>query len=87
MFEAECKGCDVAGRVNDLGLCAECSAKLERDLIRQRAWDHSATAFGVRAENREALRAAVIAKHGKALELVAPDSGPQRPRKRRRRGR
>jgi len=34
-FEGECQGCDMITRVNDLGLCEECSGKLERDLIRQ----------------------------------------------------
>ena len=85
-FESYCEACDVFGQVNDLGLCAECSAKLERDLIRQRAWDYSATAFGVRPEDREGLRAATIAKHRKALELIAPDARPEKRRRPRRRG-
>ncbi len=75
-FEAECQACDGFGSVNDLGLCAECVPKLERDMIRQRAWDYSATAFGVSAEKYEELRAATIAKYGAALELLAPDSQP-----------
>jgi hypothetical protein len=75
LFESECQACDVFGPVDDLGLCEECSAKFERDMIRQRAWDYSAGAFGVRPEDREELRAEVIAKYGEALELVSPGSG------------
>jgi hypothetical protein len=87
MLEGDCQACDMFGPVDDLGLCDECSAKLERDMIRQRAWDYSATAFGVNPENREKLRAATIAEHGDALELIAPDSGRQEPRGQRRRRR
>jgi hypothetical protein len=44
-FTGECAGCDRWQTLDDLGLCAECAMKMERDLIRQRAWDYSATAF------------------------------------------
>ncbi len=74
VFEGECQACDVFGPVDDVGLCAECSPKLERDMLRQRAWDYSATAFGVPPEKYEELRAATIAEYGAALELVAPRS-------------
>jgi hypothetical protein len=37
LWAAECQGCDAYTRVNDLGLCEDCDAKLDRDLIRQRA--------------------------------------------------
>ena len=87
VFESDCRACEVFGSVDDLGLCAECSAKLDRDMIRQRAWDYSATAFVVPPENREDLRAATIAKHGDALELITPDSGVRMPRGQRRRRR
>lgn len=83
-FEAECQACDSFASVDDLGLCAECSGKLERDMIRQRAWDYSATAFGVPPEKLEELRAATIAEYGAALELVAPDSESKNPPSRRR---
>ena len=43
--EADCQACEAFGAVDDLGLCAECSAMLDRDMIRQRAWEYSATAF------------------------------------------
>jgi hypothetical protein len=33
--EGKCLGCDGYGLVNDLGLCVDCAAKLERDLISQ----------------------------------------------------
>ena len=35
-YEGECVGCDMYGRLNDMGLCEECAGKLERDLIGQR---------------------------------------------------
>jgi len=35
-FEATCQGCDTFAPVDDLGLCEECAAKLDRDMIRQR---------------------------------------------------
>ena len=85
VFEADCRACDVFGPVDDVGLCAECSQKLERDMIRQRAWDYSATAFGVPPEKYEQLRAATIAEYGAALALVAPESQPTPRGKRRQR--
>jgi hypothetical protein len=81
-FEGQCRACDIWGRVDDLGLCDDCAAKLDRDLIRQRAWDYSATAFGVSPEDREKLRQQVIAQFGTKLEFIAaPENRP--PRKRR----
>lgn len=41
-YDAECQGCDILTRVDDVGLCKECAAKLDRDLVRQRDWDYSA---------------------------------------------
>jgi hypothetical protein len=61
VFESGCQACEVFGPVDDLGLCAACSAELDRDMIRQRAWDYSSTAFGEGQENREELRAAAEA--------------------------
>jgi hypothetical protein len=59
--------------LNDLGLCAECAAKLERDLIRERAWDYSATAFTWDPNDYETLRQRVIAEYGAAYELIVPE--------------
>jgi hypothetical protein len=73
-LEGECQACDAFGPVDDLCLCLPCSAKFERDMIRQRAWDYSASAFGLSAKDCEALRAATIAEHGLALELIVSGS-------------
>lgn len=72
LYEAECAGCDLFTRVNDVGLCSDCAGKLERDLIRQRDWECSILAYGVPVEKREELRQHVIKKHGAGLELIAP---------------
>lgn len=72
LYDGQCCACDVLGPVDDMGLCEECGTKLERDLIRQRAWDYSASAFGLTEADREKLRQQVIAGHGQALELIAP---------------
>ena len=83
-YEAECQGCDLFTRLNDLGLCEECAGKLERDLIRQRDWDYSALAYGCPESKREELRKEIIAQHGEKLELIAPKKEPQRKRKKKR---
>lgn len=70
--EAECQGCDIFTRVDDVGLCEECATKLDRDLIRQRDWNHSVTAYMVPLEQREELRKEVIRQYGEDLELIAP---------------
>jgi hypothetical protein len=36
LWEGQCQACDMWGLVNDLMPCEDCTAKLERDLIRQR---------------------------------------------------
>jgi|SRR5215813_4427662 len=71
-FESECRACDLFGQVNDLLLCQECAAKLERDLIRQRDWAYSATAYGLSSEEREELHRRVVKRFGQALELIVP---------------
>ena len=76
-YDGDCQACDTYGPVNDVGLCEVCSAKLDRDLIRKRDWDYSASAFGCPPERREALRAHVIAKYGAKPELLA-DKAPKR---------
>jgi predicted amidophosphoribosyltransferase len=73
-IEAICQGCDSFASVDDLGLCAACAAKLDRDMIRQRYWDYSATAFLTPKDQYEELRAHIIKVHGAALELIASDS-------------
>lgn len=71
LWEGQCYACDAYTRVNDLGLCEDCDAKLDRDLIRQRDWAYSASAFGVPPEKLEELRTAVIKEYGEQLELIA----------------
>jgi len=68
----ECQGCDTIKILNDLGLCGDCSEKLDRDLIRQRDWAYSALAFGVPSSKREELRHSVISQYGEKLELIGP---------------
>jgi hypothetical protein len=80
LWDGQCQACDIWGRVNDMMLCEDCATKLERDLIRQRDWDYSASAFGLSPEDREELRRQVIAQFGQALELIAP---PEKNRKKR----
>ena len=70
-YEGECQGCDIFTCVDDVGLCEECAAKLDRDLIRQRDWKYSTMAYGVPPEKREELRRKVIQQHGEDLELIA----------------
>jgi hypothetical protein len=72
LWEGQCQACDLWGPVGDLMLCEDCTAKLERDLIRQRDWEYSATAFGLSPEAREELRRHVVAQFGESLELISP---------------
>ncbi len=85
-YEGECAGCEILGRINDLGLCEGCSGKLERDLIRNRDWAYSVTAFGLSHEQREDVRKQVVRKYGEGLELIAP-SRPAKSNRKRRKGR
>ncbi|MFO7681094.1 MAG: hypothetical protein R6X34_13685, partial [Chloroflexota bacterium] len=78
-------------RLSQLGrvLC-DGDALDDRDLIRQRAWDYSATAFACHPKEYEALRQVVMEQYGPAYELLAPpEEQPPRcrrpPRKRQRR--
>ncbi len=82
-FEAECYGCGLFGAVDGQFLCESCAAKLERDLIRQRDWDYSVEAYALSSEGRERIRRQVIAKYGKALELIAGEPEARRSRRRR----
>jgi hypothetical protein len=87
LWEGQCQACDMWGRVNDLMLCEECDAKIQRDLIRARDWDYVAAAFGLSDEGRERLRAEVIRQYGAKNELILDDRRPQRKRRKRRRRR
>lgn len=75
-----CVGCDLPLPVNELGLCATCFAKLERDLIRSRDWVYSVTAIGVAPDQLEALRERVIRDYGAAYELIASPKKPKHKR-------
>jgi hypothetical protein len=41
LWDGQCQACQACGRVNDLSLCEDCAGMLDRDLIRQRAWEYS----------------------------------------------
>ena len=83
LWEGQCQACEMWGRVNDLMLCEECDAKIQRDLIRARDWDYVAAAFGLDDEGRERLRVEVIRRYGAKNELIMD----QKPRKRKSRQR
>ncbi len=68
----DCAGCDDYGKVDDVGLCEECGAKLDRDMIRERHWERSVSAWLCPKDKREELRRRVVKKHGAKLELIAP---------------
>lgn len=80
-FEDQCQGCSCFRPLDDIGLCDECAKKLERDLIRERDWDYSVTAYGLSAEQREEIRRQVTVQFGQSLELIAP-TGTKKERKR-----
>lgn len=71
LIDTICAGCDLPFPVNDLGLCDECFMKIERDLIRARDWDYSATAVMTLQERLEALRDRIIRDYGATYELIA----------------
>jgi hypothetical protein len=81
---ATCAGCDEITNVDDIGLCRDCAAKLDRDLIRERSWDHSISAFCLKPDEREALRDRVVREHGGPLELIAPSGSRTQPRRKKR---
>jgi len=70
LWEGQCQACEMWGMVNDMMLCEECDAKIQRDLIRARDWDYVAAAFGLNDEGREHLRAEVIRLYGAENELM-----------------
>ena len=76
----ECVGCDLPLLLNDLGLCAECAAKLERDLIRARDWEYTTTAIFLSAEQQAALRARINREYGAKNELLVEDKPKSKPK-------
>ncbi len=84
-YEAECAGCDTYAELDELGLCKDCGAKLDRDMIRERDWERSMTAWVCPKDRREELRDEVIRKHGAALELIAPSKPEKKKSKSRKR--
>jgi len=84
-YEGECQGCDIFQSLNDLGLCVECAGKLDRDLIRQRDWAYSVSAFGVPESRLEDLRKEVIKNYGAKHELIAPPNRTQKKSKEKKR--
>lgn len=83
--EAECAGCEQFRCVNELGVCENCSQKLERDLIRKRDWAYSVTAYGMSDQRREVMRRQIVDNFGEGLELIAPSRRIEMKRKRRNR--
>ena len=77
-FTSSCAGCDQWTTLDDVGLCDTCAAKFDRDLIRQRAWDYSATAFACDPKDYEALRQAVIEHYGPTVEKILPTAAAYR---------
>jgi hypothetical protein len=73
LYDAICQACDAHAMVNDIGLCEDCNAKMDRDLIRKREWDYSASAFGCPIDKREELRNHIIAQYGETLEMLAAE--------------
>ena len=73
--DGKCQACDAYGPVDDISLCDECGPRVERDLIRRRAWDYTPLAFARSDAEREKVRDAVIRQYGGALEIIAPDEG------------
>lgn len=67
-----CVGCDLPSQVNDLGLCNDCNAKLDRDMIRSRDWDRSATGFLTPDHELENLRTRIVREYGRDYELIVP---------------
>ncbi len=87
-YEGACAGCDNFIKLDDIGLCEECSAKLDRDMVRERDWERSMTAWICPKDRREELRDRVIKQHVAKLELIAPsklEKKKSRKKKRRRR--
>ena len=76
MIDTLCTGCELPFPVNDLGLCDKCFANLERDLIRDRDWEYSATAFMTAPDQLEEVRQRIIRDYGEAHELITTSDAP-----------
>jgi hypothetical protein len=75
-----CVGCaPVSPQRDDLGRCPACAATWDRDIMRDRDGERSWTAWQTPADQREALRARVVARSGARYDLLAPPA----PRRRR----
>ncbi|HML20990.1 MAG TPA: OST-HTH/LOTUS domain-containing protein [Aggregatilinea sp.] len=85
LIDTICAGCDLPFPVNDLGLCDDCFAKLERDLIRARDWDYSTTAFITPPDQLEALRERIIRDYGADYELIASPETAKKPKRKNKR--
>lgn len=72
IWDGQCVACDRYGAIDDMQLCQTCAEKMERDLLRLRQWDYTATAFGLPPEAWERVRQAVIDEYGAELELLEP---------------
>lgn len=72
LWDRQCSACERYGPLDDMQLCQECGEKMERDLLRLREWDYTATAFGLPPERWEEARQAVITEYGAAMELLEP---------------
>lgn len=77
-YDGVCAGCDDYARIDDVGLCEGCAGKLERDLIRNRDWACSVTAYAMSNEEREKLHRQVVRRYGKAHELMVPTKGDRK---------
>jgi hypothetical protein len=77
-WDYQCQACDKWGLVNDMLLCEECDAKLQRDLIRGRDWDYVVAAFGLDDKGQERLRAEVVHRYGPNNELIVTPPKQQR---------
>ena len=82
IIDTICVSCEIFAHVNDLGLCADCNAKLDRDMIRAREWDYSPTAWLMPDDQREAIREQVIREYGAKNELLV-DEKPRKPKNKR----
>ncbi len=80
-YEGFCYACDMPGPIDDIGLCQDCSGKIERDMIRLEDWDRSANAWAMGGKSREKLRKDVIKKYGWKLELLVDESYGKRKKK------
>ena len=82
LFEGFCVACEWHGSLDATGLCDDCGAQLERDLIRRRDWRYCHSVVDMGDAAREKLRRDVIRQHGSALELLLDDVPSKRGRKR-----